>query len=77
MPNLRLPSLITTTAGTIPQGFLAATILNRGPAAGTVDGVELIKGAKKNYVAVSGRVYDPVEYDPDGNTFVVSVLLDT
>jgi len=61
-----------TGAGTISEGFIAASIFNRGPGAGTVNGVSLPINGLWSRPPVSGQVYDAVDYDAGGNTFVVS-----
>lgn len=56
-----------TGAGSTTNGALAVTIVNRGSAAGTVDGVSLPAG--EGWVFENNGPYSPISYDATGTTF--------
>ncbi len=64
----------TAQAGTIPNGFLFASIKNVGEDNATVNSVELKKGEAKSYPFV-GKGYHDVNYDPQSSTLRILYIV--
>jgi len=74
MSNAQSSSIRTTASGSLPEGFVMATIYNEGPGDGTVDGTLLPALSGRNWPYAGGVRYQGLGYDPDGNTFVVTLV---